>query len=71
MNLAAVLQWLDIAQQIEAKGEGVWTAIKAVLVDHGIEADTAALDAAIADAARRKALAEHEAAGPLADSPSA
>lgn len=61
MNLAAILQWLAIAQQIEAKGADAWAQIKQSLTDNGIDADTSELDAVIADAARRKALADSEA----------
>ena len=61
MNLAAILQWLGLLQQIEQKGAAVFASVKKALADHGIEADTSALDEVIADAARRKALAEREA----------
>lgn len=55
------MQWLGVLQQVEAAGSGAWDSVKAALAAHGIEADTAQLDAVIADAARRKALAEREA----------
>ena len=61
--LQEVLKWLALAQQIKAAGEGPWNQIKAVLAANGIEADTAALDVVIADADRRKALAEADAKG--------
>jgi hypothetical protein len=62
-QLQAALKWLALAQQIIAAGSGPWNQIKAVLAAHGIEADTAALDEAIADAGRRKAQAEADAKG--------
>lgn len=61
-NLGALIQWLTIGEQVFDKGATVWADIQKVLAAHGIAADTAALDAVIADAARRKALAEQDAA---------
>lgn len=62
-QLQIALQWLALGQQVFAKGEAVWNQIKGVLSANGIEADTAALDQVIADASRRKAQAERDAAG--------
>lgn len=64
MTLQAILQWITLLGQIEQKGSAAFAAVKQALANHGIEADTAALDAVIADAARRKALAEAEARPP-------
>lgn len=64
MTLQAIFQWLALLQQLEQKGSAAFAAVKQVLATHGIEGDTAALDAVIADAARRKALAEAEARPP-------
>ena len=46
-----------------AERMGVMAQIRGVLAANGIEADTAALDAVIADAERRKAQAEADAQG--------
>lgn len=62
-ELQTALKWLALGQQVIAAGAGPWAEIKAVMAAHGIEADTAALDAVIADADRRKALAEADAKG--------
>lgn len=62
-SLTSLLQWFTLLQQIVDKGEEAWGPVKAILAAHGIEADTSALDDVIVDAARRKALAEREAAG--------
>lgn len=64
INLNGIVQWITVLQQLEAKGKPAWDSVKKTLADHGIEADTAALDEVIADAARRKAQAERDAAGP-------
>lgn len=62
-NLNALVQWLAIGQQVFSGGTALWTDIKAVLANHGVSADTAALDAVIADATTREARAEADAAG--------
>ncbi len=60
-ELQTALKWLALGQQVFAAGAGPWSQIKDVLAANGIEADTAVLDAVIADADRRKALAEADA----------
>lgn len=60
----AALNWLALGQQVFEKGAGVYAQIKAVLAANGIEADTAALDAVIADAERRKEQARIDAGLP-------
>lgn len=65
-EFAAVMQWIALGQQAIAKGAEVMAQIKGVLAANGIEADTAALDAVIADADRRKKLAEDDARPPAA-----
>lgn len=60
--IAAILQWIALFDKIKANAK-VFDQIKGVLAANNIEADTAALDEVIADATRRKALAEREAAG--------
>lgn len=60
-ELQSVLQWLAIGQQVVQAGAGVMAQIRSVLEANGIEADTAALDQVIADADRRRAIAEREA----------
>lgn len=60
-GLQAALQWLALGQQVVAAGAGVLGQIQDVLKANGIEADTAALEQVIADADRRKALAERDA----------
>jgi hypothetical protein len=62
--LTIALNWVTLGTAIFKKGQAAWDDIKAVLVKHGIEHDTEALDAAILDADRRKALAVQDAAGP-------
>ena len=65
-DLQAAITWLTLGQQALAAGETVATAVvsavKNILADHGVAADTAALETAIADAARRKAQADADAA---------
>ena len=63
MDVQAILQWIGVLQRIQASGGTAYAEIKGVLAAHGIEADTAALDAVIADASRRKAIAQREATG--------
>lgn len=62
-ELETAMKWLALGQQIVERGTLVWEQIKLVLSQHGIEADTVALDAVIADADRRKAQAEADARG--------
>jgi len=65
--MTAAIQWLALASQIMNGGEALWNKIKGVLAEHGIEADTSTLDGIIADAARRRAMAEADAKGPRAN----
>lgn len=62
-ELETAMKWLALGQQIVQRGTAVWEQIKGVLAQHGIEADTVALDDVIADADRRKAQAERDAIG--------
>ena len=64
ISFTAIVQWIGLLQQIVTGGTTVWDKIKAILVDHGIDADTAALDAVILDAAARKAQAQADATPP-------
>lgn len=59
----AIIQWIGIGQQIIASGSGLYSQIMGILRANGIQADTSALDEVIADADRRKAIAEAEARG--------
>ena len=58
-----ILKWIGILPQIAQAGSAAVAAVKGALAAHGIEADTAELDAVALDADRRKAIAEAEAAG--------
>jgi len=60
MTVAALVQWIQLGQQVVAAGSGLWMQISAILKTHNIEADTSALDEVIADADRRRALAAAE-----------
>ena len=64
-SLKVALQWLTIGQQVIAKGSAAFGAVKAALAAHGIEADTSALDAVIADGEARAARARAEANAPM------
>ncbi len=58
--IAAIATWNSILPALIAAGNNgvaAFEAIKAVLAQHGIEADTAALDKVIIDAGKRK---QHE-----------
>ena len=57
-NLAALFKWIELGQQIVQAGLPALAAVKAALAANGIEADTAALEAVIEDAEKRKAEAE-------------
>ncbi len=63
MTPQAILQWLGVFEKIQASASGVaaFADVKRVLADHGIDADTSALETVIVDATRRQALAKHEA----------
>lgn len=63
ITIAALIQWITIGEQVWQKGEGLWNQIKQVLADNGIDADTSKIDESIADADRRKGIAENEARG--------
>lgn len=60
MELEAAMKWLAFGQKVIAAGAGALADVKAAAAAHGIEADTAALDAVIADAVRRKVQAEED-----------
>lgn len=61
--LAGLNQWISLFGAVYAGGEKLWSDIKGVLANHGIQADTDALDAVIADAARREGIAREQALG--------
>lgn len=61
VSIDVVLKWLGLLPQIISGGTAVYASVKAALAAHGIEAENAELDAVMADADRRKALALHEA----------
>ncbi len=62
-ELQKALAILAAIQAVIAKGGGVADQVMAVFAAHGLEADTAALDAVVSDAERRKAQAEADAKG--------
>ena len=62
-GLDDAVKWLQFGQAIMAQGLGAWNAIKAAAAANGVEADTAALDAVIVDAARREEIARRDAEG--------
>ena len=55
ISIAALINWIQIGQQVFSAGQGVWDEIKGVLAAHGIEADTAELDRVISEAQAAKA----------------
>lgn len=61
MNLQAIIQWIAVLERVQAAGGKGWAEIKAAIAAQGFEADTAAIDAALEDVARRKAIAAREA----------
>ena len=63
MDVNAAITWLQLLPRIIDAGQPAVNAIVKTLKDHGIEADTTALDAVIADADARRARAEREAEG--------
>lgn len=60
----AILQWLALGEKVVLAGADVLAQVRAVLAANGIEADTAALDAVIVDAARREEQARIDAGLP-------
>jgi hypothetical protein len=63
ITLEAVMAWITLLPKVVDGGKNLFDVIKAVLVNNGIDHDTAALDAAILDADKRKAIADAEAKG--------
>jgi hypothetical protein len=61
VELEAALKWLAFGQQVVTAGAGALAAVKAAAAANGVQADTAAMEAVIADAERRKKLAEEDA----------
>jgi len=64
LTIPEILKWIGLFQQIHTAGGSAWADVKAALANHGIEADTAALDAVIADADARAARRRGDAAEP-------
>lgn len=56
-TIQALTQWIALGEQILNTGQDALTAVKAAAVAHGIEQDTAQLDAVILDASLRRAMA--------------
>lgn len=63
LTIPALLQWITLGEKLIAAGEGPLNAVLAAAAAHGITQDTAALNAVILDAERRKALAAADASG--------
>lgn len=63
VDLEMAMKWLAFGQAVFSAGTGAWQRVKDAATEAGVEHDTAALDAVIEDAARRKAQAERDAAG--------
>lgn len=61
MDVAALAQWIALGEKVVTAGAGALAAVTAAAAAHGIEQDTAQLNAVILDAERRKALAAAEA----------
>ena len=66
-DLKAAMDWLAFGQAVFSAGTAAWTRVKDAASEAGIVHDTAALDAVIEDAERRKALAQHDANGDAPD----
>ncbi len=62
MDLKAILGLFALLQQLLSQVQSAWDEIKAIAAKYDIEIDPA-LDAVIADAERRKQIAEQDAAG--------
>lgn len=62
-TIPALLEWIALGEKLISTGTGAIDAVKAAAAARGVEQDTAALDAVILDAERRKAIAAGEAAG--------
>ena len=62
-TIPALLEWIALGEKLINTGMGAIDAVKAAAVARGVEQDTAALDAVILDAERRKGIAAGEAAG--------
>ena len=60
-NAKALAEWIALGEKVLAAGADVLAAVRAAAGTYGVASDTAHLEAVIADAERRKALAESEA----------
>jgi hypothetical protein len=60
-SFLAVIQWIQLGQKVVQSGAAAFTAVKDALAAQGIEGDTVAIDAVIADAELRKQAADAEA----------
>lgn len=63
MSLEFIVAAFTLIHKIVQGGAPLVADIRAVLANHGVEADTAFLDQVIADAARRQRIAKAEAEG--------
>lgn len=63
ITIAAIIAWIEIGKQVFDQGREVWDKIKPILIDHGIDADNAELDAAFVDAEARRERARRDADG--------
>jgi hypothetical protein len=61
VEIEAILSWVSLLPKLIDAGGAVYAEIKTILTDNGIDHDTTSLDAAIADADRRKSIADAEA----------
>jgi len=61
MTPAGLAEWLALGERIVTTGQAALNAVLTAAAAHGIEQDTAALNADISDAERRKTIAEREA----------
>ena len=63
MNPLAIYQWITLGYQLFEKGTEAWTRVQNAMRAEGVEADNSELDRVAADADRRRAISEKEAAG--------
>lgn len=63
MTIPALMQWIALGEKVLDAGKGPLNAVIAAAAAHGVEQDTAQLNAVIVDGERRKAIAAAEASG--------
>lgn len=61
LTVPALLEWITLGEKLIDAGKGPFDAVMATVATHGITQDTAACEAVIIDAERRKAIAQAEA----------